>query len=375
MEYVNNTNISNDKSNQYIPWDDELMCNIPNPMPQTFHSKSNNNKNLAEISAQQDLIMINTLPGIVQSINGIHSCALAIQHLRIIDAYNHYVNIINSNFKEHMNNLPPDLKSQMLNNQLQDYQIEGLMNYAYMCIFFTSHEALMRTLKTLHNTIQNFLLELSLQTYKIQFIDHITTEVTMSDTTINSFRQQKYDILDRRIKKQRSKLLLHSGNTDKSYTNSLISSNTTTDEQKRKFNMLSIMKKPKINTTDNNDSNIDPLLEFSNYEYRTHPKNKNINMSYHLIPDWLPHPNPKYKDQIVKRYCLYGKNSDGVSKSTDGPCHELHPVRWNCFPSNYITILSRLPEHKQPKYHQNIILPPVWAHLSFRYQNASTAKN
>ena len=98
-------------------------------------------------------------------------------------------------------------------------------------------------------------------------------------------------------------------------------------------------------------------------------------MSYHLIPDWLPHPNPKYKDQIVKRYCLYGKNCDGVSKSTDGPCHELHPVRWNCFPNNYLTILSRLPEHKQPKYHQNIILPPVWAHLSFRYQNASTAKN
>jgi hypothetical protein len=139
MEYVNNTNISNDKSNQYIPWDIELMCNIPNPMPQTFHSKSNNSKNAAERSAQQDLIMINTLPGIVQSINGIHSCALTIQHLRIIDAYNQYVNIINSNFKEHMNNLPPDLKSPMLNNQLQDYQIEGLMNYAYMCIFFTSH--------------------------------------------------------------------------------------------------------------------------------------------------------------------------------------------------------------------------------------------
>ena len=33
MEYVNNTNISNDKSNQYIPWDIDLMCNIPNPMP------------------------------------------------------------------------------------------------------------------------------------------------------------------------------------------------------------------------------------------------------------------------------------------------------------------------------------------------------
>jgi hypothetical protein len=197
----------------------------------------------------------------------------------------------------------------------------------------------------------------------------------MSDATLNIFRQQKYDILDRRIKKQRSKLLLHSGNTDKSYTNTLISSNTITDEQKRKLNMLSIMKKPKINIPDINDQDIDPFSEFNNYEYHTHPKNKNINMSYFLIPEWLPHPNPKYRDQIVKRFCLYGKNCDGISKSTDGPCHELHPVRWNCFPSEYLTILSKLPEHKQPKYHQNIILPPVWAHLTFRYQNASTAKN
>ena len=107
------------------------MCNIPNPMPQTFHSKSKYSKNLAERSAHQDLIMINTLPGIFQSINGIHSCALTIQHLRIIDAYNQYANIIKSNFKEHMNNLPPDLKSQMLNNQLQD-GFNELCLYVYL---------------------------------------------------------------------------------------------------------------------------------------------------------------------------------------------------------------------------------------------------
>ena len=140
--------------------------------------------------------------------------------------------------------------------------------------------------------------------------------------------------------------------------------------------MLSIMKKPKSIITEDNDINIntnsDPYIDF---EYTTKHKHNTLTMSYHLTPDWLPHPNPKYKDNIVNRYCLYGINCDSKCKNSEGFCMELHPNRWEYFPPSYISHIAKLPINNHPTNHLNITLPPAWIYLAFRYKEATTTKN
>jgi hypothetical protein len=159
-------------------------------MPSTYHSKSKDIHNLLEIQAQQDIIMLNTLPNIIKLINSTHTSALTIQHFRTIERYNQYINIVNSNFKEHLNNLPIDLKTKLLNSKLNENQISCYTIYAYMCMFFVSYESLQCALKNLAPIIQNFLLQLSLDTYKIKFIDGISTTISMTNDTLDIFRMK-----------------------------------------------------------------------------------------------------------------------------------------------------------------------------------------
>ena len=134
--------------------------------------------------------MLNTLPNIIKLINSTHTSALTIQHFRTIERYNQYINIVNSNFKEHLNNLPIDLKTKLLNSKLNENQISCYTIYAYMCMFFVSYESLQCALKNLAPIIQNFLLQLSLDTYKIKFIDGISTTISMTNDTLDIFRMK-----------------------------------------------------------------------------------------------------------------------------------------------------------------------------------------
>ena len=129
-------------------------------------------------------------------------------------------------------------------------------------MFFVSYESLQCALKNLAPIIQNFLLQLSLETYKIKFIDGISTTISMTNDTLDIFRMEKYEVLQRRIKKQRYKTLLHQPSTrNETITTSTNSEVPLSEEQQHIQTMLSIMKKSKpIIKEDNNTTNDSSII-------------------------------------------------------------------------------------------------------------------
>ena len=58
IHYIHQFPIISTKSNKRIPWNEKNMLGIPNPMPKTYHKKTQD----IDVQAQQDRLMKNTLP-------------------------------------------------------------------------------------------------------------------------------------------------------------------------------------------------------------------------------------------------------------------------------------------------------------------------
>ena len=85
------------------------MLGIPNPMPKTYHPKTDD----VDRQAQQDILLKNTIRGIVRSIEASRTTVLAVQHLRIIEKYNEYINSSNMNLYDYLSLLPISLYNPM----------------------------------------------------------------------------------------------------------------------------------------------------------------------------------------------------------------------------------------------------------------------
>jgi hypothetical protein len=62
--YLNQFPIAFTSSNKRIHWNEKIMLGILNPMPKTYHRKTQN----VDLQAQQDILMKNTLPYTARSV-------------------------------------------------------------------------------------------------------------------------------------------------------------------------------------------------------------------------------------------------------------------------------------------------------------------
>ena len=95
--------------NLRIPWNEKIMLGISNPMPTFFHCETKD----VDLQAQQNILFRNTIPNIARSMEASRTTVITVQHLRVIDKYNEYINSLNMNFNDNLNRLAPWMESQL----------------------------------------------------------------------------------------------------------------------------------------------------------------------------------------------------------------------------------------------------------------------
>ena len=145
------------------------MLGIPNPMPTFFHHKTKD----IDLQAQQDLLFRNTIPNIAKSIESSRTTVLTIQHLRIIDKYNEYINSINMNFKDNLNILAPWMESQLREAPFTTAHQKILKLCCFLSLYVLTHAAITQAVINLKDEIQTFLLDIGQEEYMIHIMNGI----------------------------------------------------------------------------------------------------------------------------------------------------------------------------------------------------------
>ena len=175
------------------------MLGIPNPMPKRYHYRTTD----IDVHAQQDLLMRNTLPYIARSIEASRTTVLAIQHLRIIDTYNEYINFINCNYHDQIHTLPLMWYNPLKDAPFQATHMALLKIYCFMGLYGMTHAAIEEAVTNLTEEIQTFLLNIGQESYTIPLINGLRWQIKMTPDSLNILKHHKYTVAHRRYIKRR----------------------------------------------------------------------------------------------------------------------------------------------------------------------------
>jgi hypothetical protein len=175
------------------------MLGIPNPVPTTYHRKTTD----VDVKAQQDILMKNTMPYIAKSIEASRKTVLTIQHLRIIETYNEYINSINMNFHEHISLLPVGIYNQIHEAPFQNKHKILLKLYCFMSLYFMTYASLSQAIKHLSDEIQTFLLDIGHEKYMLNIMNGVKWPLKMNQSSKWVMKENKRVVASRIYNKRK----------------------------------------------------------------------------------------------------------------------------------------------------------------------------